>query len=54
MNITLYGNDASGNHGCEAIVRGAVALLGTEKILSAFSAAAAVLKNFCLSMLWGK
>ena len=31
MNITLYGNGASGNHGCEAIVRGTVALLGAEK-----------------------
>ena len=31
MKITLYGNGSSGNHGCEAIVRGTVKLLGTEK-----------------------
>ena len=31
MNITLYGNGSSGNHGCEAIIRGTVALLGAEK-----------------------
>ena len=30
MNIVLYGNGGSGNHGCEAIVRGTAALLGTE------------------------
>lgn len=30
MKILLYGNGASGNHGCEAIVRGTTALLGTE------------------------
>lgn len=28
MNIVLYGNGSSGNHGCEAIVRGTVALMG--------------------------
>lgn len=31
MKITLYGNGSSGNHGCEAIVRGTVKLLGTGK-----------------------
>ena len=30
MEILLYGNGASGNHGCEAIVRGTTGLLGTE------------------------
>lgn len=30
MRITLYGNGSSGNHGCEAIVRGTVKLLGQE------------------------
>lgn len=30
MNIVLYGNGGSGNHGCEAIVRGTAALLGTD------------------------
>ena len=30
MNIVLYGNGSSGNHGCEAIVRGTVKLLGTD------------------------
>ncbi len=30
MNILLYGNGSSGNHGCEAIVRGTVAVLGKE------------------------
>lgn len=30
MNISLYGNGGSGNHGCEAIVRGTVALLGAN------------------------
>lgn len=30
MNIVLYGNGGSGNHGCEAIVRGTAALLGKE------------------------
>ena len=29
MRILLYGNGGSGNHGCEAIVRGTVELLGT-------------------------
>ena len=28
MNIALYGNGASGNHGCEAIIRGTTAFLG--------------------------
>ena len=30
MNITVYGNGSSRNHGCEAIVRGTVALLTNE------------------------
>lgn len=30
MNIVLYGNGSAGNHGCEAITRGTVALLGKE------------------------
>lgn len=30
MKIVLYGNGTSGNHGCEAIVRGTVKLLGSE------------------------
>ena len=28
MNILFYGNGSCGNHGCEAIVRGTVQLLG--------------------------
>lgn len=28
MNIVIYGNGSAGNHGCEAIVRGTVAILG--------------------------
>lgn len=31
MRILLYGNGSSGNHGCEAIVRGTVALLGESQ-----------------------
>lgn len=31
MNYLFYGNGGSGNHGCEAIVRGTIALLGNEK-----------------------
>lgn len=31
MKLILYGNGSSGNHGCEAIVRGTVELLGTER-----------------------
>ena len=30
MNIVLYGNGSAGNHGCEAIHRGTMALLGRE------------------------
>lgn len=30
MDITIYGNGSSGNHGCEAIVRGTISLLGTD------------------------
>lgn len=30
MRILFYGNGSSGNHGCEAIVRGTVELLGTD------------------------
>lgn len=30
MNIAIYGNGGSGNHGCEAIVRGTVSVLGKE------------------------
>ena len=29
MRVLLYGNGSCGNHGCEAIVRGTIALLGT-------------------------
>lgn len=28
MNVVIYGNGSAGNHGCEAIVRGTVSLLG--------------------------
>jgi len=28
MDITIYGNGSAGNHGCEAIVRGTISLLG--------------------------
>lgn len=31
MKITMYGNGSSGNHGCEAIVRGTVQLLGEHE-----------------------
>lgn len=37
MNILFYGNGSSGNHGCEAIVRGTVALLGQENGYTVFS-----------------
>lgn len=37
MNISFYGNGSSGNHGCEAIVRGTVALLGQENGYTVFS-----------------
>lgn len=30
MNVVIYGNGSAGNHGCEAITRGTVALLGKE------------------------
>ena len=30
MNIVIYGNGSAGNHGCEAIVRGTVTILGKE------------------------
>lgn len=30
MNMIIYGNGSAGNHGCEAITRGTVALLGKE------------------------
>ena len=30
MNLILYGNGSSGNHGCEAIVRGTISLLGAD------------------------
>lgn len=30
MRILLYGNGSSGNHGCEAIVRGTISLLGSS------------------------
>ena len=38
MNIILYGNGSAGNHGCEAIVRGTVAVLGKENIYAVQSA----------------
>lgn len=28
MNVLFYGNGGAGNHGCEAIVRGSVQILG--------------------------
>ncbi|MGN0417203.1 polysaccharide pyruvyl transferase family protein [Anaerostipes faecalis] len=31
MRVLLYGNGSSGNHGCEAIVRGMVKVIGNEK-----------------------
>ena len=31
MHILFYGNGGSGNHGCEAIVRGTVEWLGTRE-----------------------
>lgn len=33
MSIVLYGNGSSGNHGCEAIVRGTASLLGEDMLL---------------------
>lgn len=30
MNVIIYGNGSAGNHGCEAIIRGTVAVLGKE------------------------
>ena len=30
MSIVLYGNGSAGNHGCEAIVRGTVQVLGRD------------------------
>ena len=36
MNILFYGNGDSGNHGCEAIVRGTVALLGGKDNSNSF------------------
>lgn len=30
MKLILYGNGSSGNHGCEAIVRGTISLLGSD------------------------
>lgn len=38
MNIVLYGNGSAGNHGCEAIVRGTVAVLGKENTYTVHSA----------------
>ena len=36
MNVLFYGNGGSGNHGCEAIIRGTVQILGeaTYTVLS--------------------
>ena len=31
MKITMYGNGGAGNHGCEAISRGTVELLGANE-----------------------
>lgn len=31
MRIVMYGNGSCGNHGCEAIVRGTIQLLGENK-----------------------
>lgn len=39
MRILLYGNGGSGNHGCEAIVRGTTALLGEEQSYTIYSTA---------------
>lgn len=30
MNVVIYGNGSAGNHGCEAITRGTIAVLGSE------------------------
>ena len=38
MRVLLYGNGSSGNHGCEAIVRGTAALLGREQQYTVYSA----------------
>lgn len=38
MNIILYGNGSAENHGCEAIVRGTVAVLGKDNIYTVQSA----------------
>ena len=37
MNIVLYGNGSAGNHGCEAIVRGTVRVLGGDQNYSVLS-----------------
>lgn len=37
MNIAFYGNGSSGNHGCEAIIRGAAALLDDAQIYTVLS-----------------
>ena len=31
MKITMYGNGGAGNHGCEAISRGTIELLGANE-----------------------
>ena len=38
MNVVIYGNGSAGNHGCEAIVRGTVAVLGKENTYTLQSA----------------
>lgn len=38
MNIVIYGNGSAGNHGCEAITRGTVAVLGGEHSYTVHSA----------------
>ena len=38
MHILLYGNGSSGNHGCEAIARGTISLLGKENSYTIYSA----------------
>ena len=37
MRIVLYGNGGSGNHGCEAIVRGTIQLCGEKNVYTLMS-----------------
>ena len=44
MKITMYGNGGAGNHGCEAISRGTVELLGANE----FQKTAGKMRNMVL------